>query len=254
MSAVASVPASVSASAKERERNKKKKERKRLARALAREMTPSDNESEPAAPSTNDDDIEIAFVPEDLDVSSDPRFADMASAFERFVPSAETEAVEEVGEDGGENKEEADADSAGEDEDGNASKFSKKKVRRAKRQTVAEIKRLVRRPDVVEWVDATAADPGILIELKSAKNTVPVPRHWSQKRKYLQGKRGIEKPPFELPGDVLNVNMMFVLTIRFRVYQEDGHHRDAADGARQGRLHVGGAEIAREDAGEARAN
>jgi hypothetical protein len=26
-----------------------------------------------------------------------------------------------------------------------------------------------------------------------------VPRHWSQKRKYLQGKRGIEKPPFELP-------------------------------------------------------
>jgi hypothetical protein len=28
---------------------------------------------------------------------------------------------------------------------------------------------------------------------------VPVPRHWSQKRKYLQGKRGLEKPPFKLP-------------------------------------------------------
>jgi Domain of unknown function (DUF382) len=28
---------------------------------------------------------------------------------------------------------------------------------------------------------------------------VPVPRHWSQKRKYLQGKRGIEKPAFQLP-------------------------------------------------------
>ena len=26
-----------------------------------------------------------------------------------------------------------------------------------------------------------------------------VPRHWSQKRKYLQGKLGIEKPPFKLP-------------------------------------------------------
>jgi splicing factor 3B subunit 2 len=26
-----------------------------------------------------------------------------------------------------------------------------------------------------------------------------VPRHWSQKRKYLQGKRGIEKPIFKLP-------------------------------------------------------
>ena len=31
------------------------------------------------------------------------------------------------------------------------------------------------------------------------RNTVPVPRHWSQKRKYLQGKRGLEKPPFKLP-------------------------------------------------------
>ncbi len=31
------------------------------------------------------------------------------------------------------------------------------------------------------------------------RNTVAVPRHWSQKRKYLQGKRGIEKPPFKLP-------------------------------------------------------
>ena len=28
---------------------------------------------------------------------------------------------------------------------------------------------------------------------------MPVPRHWSQKRKYLQGKRGIEKPMFKLP-------------------------------------------------------
>ena len=28
---------------------------------------------------------------------------------------------------------------------------------------------------------------------------MPVPRHWSQKRKYLQGKRGIEKPVFRLP-------------------------------------------------------
>ena len=35
--------------------------------------------------------------------------------------------------------------------------------------------------------------------LQAYRNSVPVPRHWSQKRKYLQGKRGIEKPPFVLP-------------------------------------------------------
>ena len=31
------------------------------------------------------------------------------------------------------------------------------------------------------------------------RNTVPVPRHWCAKRKYLQGKRGFEKPAFDLP-------------------------------------------------------
>jgi len=49
-------------------------------------------------------------------------------------------------------------------------------------------------------VDVTAADPKLLVSLKAYRNTVPVPQHWSQKRKYLQGKRGIEKPAFDLPG------------------------------------------------------
>jgi Domain of unknown function (DUF382) len=48
--------------------------------------------------------------------------------------------------------------------------------------------------------DVRARDPKLLVYLKAYRNTVPVPRHWSQKRKYLQGKRGIEKPPFELPS------------------------------------------------------
>ena len=52
----------------------------------------------------------------------------------------------------------------------------------------------------VQWVDVTAADPGLLVHLKSVRNTVPVPKHWGQKRKYLQNKRGLEKLPFVLPG------------------------------------------------------
>lgn len=55
------------------------------------------------------------------------------------------------------------------------------------------------RPDVVEMHDVTAQEPKLLVHLKATRNTVPVPRHWCFKRKYLQGKRGIEKPPFELP-------------------------------------------------------
>ncbi|XP_054130235.1 splicing factor 3B subunit 2 [Melozone crissalis] len=80
-----------------------------------------------------------------------------------------------------------------------APRLSKKKLRRMNRFTVAELKQLVARPDVVEMHDVTAQDPKLLVHLKATRNSVPVPRHWCFKRKYLQGKRGIEKPPFELP-------------------------------------------------------
>jgi splicing factor 3B subunit 2 len=64
---------------------------------------------------------------------------------------------------------------------------------------IAELKQHCRRPDVVEVWDVTAADPRLLVHLKAYRNSVPVPRHWSQKRAFLQGKRGVEKPPWELP-------------------------------------------------------
>lgn len=66
---------------------------------------------------------------------------------------------------------------------------------------VAQLKSVVKRPDVVEVWDTTARDPVLLCFLKGYKNTVQVPRHWSQKRKFLQNKRGILKAPFKLPGE-----------------------------------------------------
>lgn len=78
-------------------------------------------------------------------------------------------------------------------------KISKKKFKLASRLSVAELKQLVARPDVVEAHDVTSSDPRLLVTLKATRNTVQVPRHWCSKRKYLQGKRGIEKPPFQLP-------------------------------------------------------
>ncbi|KAL1764591.1 splicing factor 3B subunit 2 isoform X1, partial [Sigmodon hispidus] len=81
-----------------------------------------------------------------------------------------------------------------------APKLSKKKLHQMNRFTMAEeLKQLVARPDVVEMHDVTAQDPKLLVHLKATRNSVPVPRHWCFKRKYLQGKRGIEKPRFELP-------------------------------------------------------
>jgi len=80
-----------------------------------------------------------------------------------------------------------------------ATKLSKKKKKLMNRLSVAELKQLVSRPDVVEVHDVTSSDPRLLVHLKSYRNTVPVPRHWCHIRKYLTGKVGMEKPPFQLP-------------------------------------------------------
>ncbi|RUS17529.1 splicing factor 3b, partial [Jimgerdemannia flammicorona] len=96
----------------------------------------------------------------------------------------------------------SDSDANSDSDDGKKKEpgMSKKKLRKQNRLSVAELKQLVKKPEVVEWVDVTAADPKLLVSLKAYRNTVPVPKHWAQKRKYLQGKRGIEKPPWDLPA------------------------------------------------------
>ncbi|XP_073991912.1 splicing factor 3b subunit 2 [Rhodnius prolixus] len=87
-------------------------------------------------------------------------------------------------------------------------KLSKRKLKKLTRLSIAELKQLVSRPDVVEMHDVTARDPKLLVQLKAHRNTVPVPRHWCFKRKYLQGKRGIEKPPFDLPDFIKKTGIM----------------------------------------------
>lgn len=77
--------------------------------------------------------------------------------------------------------------------------LSKKKRKIAARMSVAELKTLVKRPDVVEVWDTTSADARLLAYLKAYRNTCAVPKHWNSKRKYMAGKRGVEKPPFKLP-------------------------------------------------------
>lgn len=85
------------------------------------------------------------------------------------------------------------------EEDDAAPKVSKKKRKQLTKLSVAELKAAVKRPEVVEYFDTDAHDPKLLVHIKSYKNVVPVPNHWSLKREYLSSKRGIEKPPFSLP-------------------------------------------------------
>jgi splicing factor 3B subunit 2 len=64
--------------------------------------------------------------------------------------------------------------------------------------SVAALKQMVRRPEIVEVHDVNSSNPLFLVRLKACRNAVPVPRHWCVKRRYLQGKRS-DKPAFKLP-------------------------------------------------------
>ncbi|EON61774.1 hypothetical protein W97_00990 [Coniosporium apollinis CBS 100218] len=86
------------------------------------------------------------------------------------------------------------------DEDEEAQPKLSKKARKAQSKlSIAELKALVQRPDLVDWTDTSAPDPRLLVSIKSYRNVVPVPAHWSLKREYLSSKRGVEKAPFALP-------------------------------------------------------
>ena len=125
--------------------------------------------------------------------------------FAKFASAEEltTDTVEEVATDA------PAAEKASEEveEDAPEKRLSRKQRKAMSRMTVAELKQVVARPEAVEAHDVTASDPRLLVFLKSYRNTVPVPRHWCHKRKFLQGKRGVEKKPFQLPEYIAQTGM-----------------------------------------------
>ncbi|KAJ2081760.1 hypothetical protein H4R24_002085 [Coemansia sp. RSA 988] len=107
------------------------------------------------------------------------------------------------------NNSDAESMASGSDEgNNNRNTGMSRKQKKRIRMSVAELKQIAPRPEVVEWTDTSAHDPELLVSLKAAPNTVPVPIHWSQKKKYLQYKRGMEKPPFELPDFIKATGIM----------------------------------------------
>jgi len=156
-----------------------------------------------------DDDIEVDYVFPDIgegidmeNIEEDEAFAAVMERF-KYVPEPKKEEDDEEEKPKKRPKPKAslleEAEDSEDEEDGDKGKLSSKKRKVTSRMSVAELKTLVRRPDVVEVWDTTSADPRLLVYLKAYRNTVTVPRHWSSKRKYMAGKRGVEKPPFKLP-------------------------------------------------------
>uniref|UniRef100_A0A6V2VM48 PSP proline-rich domain-containing protein n=1 Tax=Emiliania huxleyi TaxID=2903 RepID=A0A6V2VM48_EMIHU len=210
------------ASSRNSERNRKKKDRKkanRKALQAQRIAMMAGGASSDAAAGSGDAAAEggagsaasellagmqVEYVPQapEAELFGTEELSEMAEVFARFRPQAEAEKEESEEERAKREAKEKEEAAAAEEEEGGgeaANEVGKKAKRRLKRLSIAELKQLVSKPEVIEPWDVTSADPRLLVNLKSLRNTVPVPRHWSQKRKFLQGKRGVEKPPFALP-------------------------------------------------------
>jgi len=86
-------------------------------------------------------------------------------------------------------------------------KLTRKQQKEQLKNKLAQLKVIVDRPDLVESWDVTAPDPLLLIYLKSYKNTIEVPKHWAQKKKFLQTKRGAFKRAFRLPEFIENTGI-----------------------------------------------
>lgn len=224
------------------DKNKKKKNRKKQNRQKRKELQKenqenqengrddtdkqADENADAEKPSrkkdkdaSNKDDVEIEYVPERLTVADlAPMYRQFYRVFEIFklenkpkeapMPVQTAEEVKAAKKAAEKNAEEEDEFDDGEDRKDDKDRMSKRKMKKLTRLSVAELKQLVNRPDVVEMHDVTARDPKLLVQLKAHRNTVQVPRHWCFKRKYLQGKRGIEKPPFDLPAFIKKTGIM----------------------------------------------
>ena len=215
------------------DKNKKKKKRKKANRQKrqanqkeAEEKRPSGDASATVEKSNKEsldqselDDVTVEYIPDKITVADlAPMYRQFYRVFEIFKledkPSLDKNAAALAEEKAALAKKEKDKQIEDDDEDlederkDDKEKLSKRKLKKLTRLSVAELKQLVHRPDVVEMHDVTARDPKLLVQLKAHRNTVQVPRHWCFKRKYLQGKRGIEKPPFDLPAFIKKTGIM----------------------------------------------
>jgi len=114
----------------------------------------------------------------------------------RLSKSSEREIRDETALDNSDEEEELDEEDEKSPREKHLSKAQRKKLARF---TVAELKQVVPRPDLVEAHDVASPDPVLLLNLKANSNSVAVPRHWSALRKFLQGKRGLERVAYKLP-------------------------------------------------------
>ena len=185
---------------------KKKKAERRKLRRQERKDQPENHGKHAIGEPSLDDEYEIEYIP---DVVSE-EYADLLQKFVPVVPvdrDSETTAGarDEYSEamasilNADAQRKAAEAAAASIIEMSTAGTVSKKQQRLSSRISVAALKAAVDRPDMVDSMDNCSPDPLFLLFCKAYKNAVQVPRHWSNKRRYMSAKRGVDKVPFKLP-------------------------------------------------------
>ncbi len=175
------------------EKNRRKRERKKRQKEEERKWQldkEAEKSKEDKKSADNEDDVEIEYVSEaPVDIanisqsSNDEASGSLSDALRKFYERSTVQVTDDEG-----NKDDALGDDDFDAEDDEQVIVSKKKQKLENRPTVAELKNRVERADLVEAHDITSADPDFLLFLKAQPGTIPVPRHWGRKRKYLQGK------------------------------------------------------------------
>lgn len=177
---------------------KKKKKKKRTKRRQQKEEEEENERNEENDEPLN---VDIEYVQEEIVFDEkNPFYRQFAKIFENFKIIDEKTAKKNEEEEARKRElqrmielkkvpkfaEEEEEEEKKENADDSKPKISKRKLKQLSRLSVAELKQCVARPDVVEMHDVTARDPKLLVLLKATRNSVPVPRHWCAKRKYLQ--------------------------------------------------------------------
>ncbi|KOS19587.1 Pre-mRNA-splicing factor sap145 [Escovopsis weberi] len=107
-------------------------------------------------------------------LEDDPAFAIYREIFSKFGASMEEDQIAKEANAGNQGTVFFDTDDIpDEEEETGQPKLSKKKRKLLNKLSVAELKALVRIPEVVEWQDVSSSDPRLLVQIKAQRNVVP---------------------------------------------------------------------------------
>ncbi|RXN19036.1 splicing factor 3B subunit 2 [Labeo rohita] len=181
---------------RKRRNRKKKNKKKRQQEEQQQEEEKKKEESREKEP-----EVEIEYVTEEPAIY-DPNYIIFKRIFETFKLTDDVKKEKEKEPEKPEKPEilsfkkkgfeleKKDSDDSDEETKKDMPKLSKKKLRRMNRLTVAELKQLVARPDVVEMHDVTAQEPKLLVHLKATRNTEDAKTMKTKMREKVRPKMG----------------------------------------------------------------